>query len=96
MNFRFFTNAAAQATRNFAVGLFIVGLLLIGFGVLVVVFSEIFAFLAAMIFFIVGLGCGITAIKIFWTQRQLNKFDHDGSQDYRDNVQIHMEDYYDL
>ena len=93
MSFRFYTNAISQASRNFAAGLFIVGLLLVGFGSLIIAFSEIFAFLAAMIFFIAGIGCAITAVKIFWTQRQLGKLTRDDSQAYRRNVQIHVEEH---
>lgn len=76
-----------------AAGVFIVGLLLIGFGVLIIAFSEIFAFLAAAVFFIAGIGCGITAVKIFWAQRQLEKHLCDDSQAYRRNVKIRAEEH---
>jgi len=104
MNFRFYTNAVSQATRKVAMGIFVVGLLLIGFGILILALPELFAMLAAVIFFIAGVGCGVTAIKIFLVQRQLNKINSDdsprpseerGSQGYRENVQIHFEEHYD-
>jgi hypothetical protein len=96
MNFRFYTNAISQATRKAATGVFIVGLLLVGFGILILALPEFFAMLAAAVFFIVGAGCGVTAIKIFLTQRHLNKINSDDSQGYRENVQIHIEEHYDV
>jgi len=95
MNFRFYTNAISQASRKVASGVFVVGLALIGFGVIILALPEIFAFLAAAIFFFVGLGCAITAFKIFLAQRRLNKMTHDDSMGYRKNVQIHTEEYND-
>ena len=73
------------------------GLLLVGFGVVILAMPEIFAFLAAAIFFIAGVGCGITAAKIFFAQRHLDKISSGGdSQSHRENVQIHVEEYYDV
>ena len=95
MSFRFYTNAISQASRTVAAGIFILGLLLIGFGVIIIALPEIFAFLAAAVFFIAGIGCGTTAIKIFLAQRRLNKLSSDDSQVYRKNVQIHSGEYYD-
>ncbi|MCJ7778031.1 MAG: hypothetical protein MUP16_06950 [Sedimentisphaerales bacterium] len=95
MSFRFYTNAISQATRKAATGIFVVGLLLIGFGILILALPELFAMLAALVFFIVGIGCGVTAIKIFLAQRQLNKINSDDSQGYRENVRIHIEEHYD-
>jgi hypothetical protein len=96
MSFRFYTNMISQASRNFAAGLFITGLLLIGFGFLVYILRDLFAVLASIVFFIVGLGCGTTAVKIFWAQRKFDKMNSDdGTADYRRNVRIHGEEYYD-
>jgi len=93
MSFRFYTNVISQATRNFAAGLFIVGLLLIGFGFLVYILRDLFAILASIVFFIVGLFCGTTAVKIFLTQRKLDKMNSDdGITSYRRNVRIHTEE----
>ena len=85
----------SQASRRIAATIFIVGLLLIGFGVIILALPEIFAFLAAAVFFIAGIGCGVTAVKIFWVQRKFANLNRDESQDYRQNVQIHSEEYYD-
>ena len=95
MSFRFYTNAISQASKSVAAGIFIVGLLLIGFAVIIAALPEIFAYLAAAVFFIAGIGCGITAVKIFWAQRKLDKITSDDSQDYRENVHIHIEEHYD-
>jgi hypothetical protein len=95
MSFRFYTNAISQASRNFAAGLFIVGLLLVGFGFLVYILRDLFAVLASIVFFVTGIGCGITAVKIFWAQRKLDKINSDDSPGYRENVQIHIEEHYD-
>ena len=96
MNFRFYTNAVSQASRTAASVIFTIGLLLTGFGVVILALPEIFAFLAAAVFFIAGLGCGITAVKIYLAQRRLNKMTPDDSAGHRKNVQIHTKEYYDL
>ena len=96
MSFRFYTNAVSQASRNFAAGLFIVGLLLIGFGFLVYILRDLFAILASIVFFTTGIGCGITAVKILWAQRKLDKAASDDSHPYRENVRLHIEDRQDF
>jgi hypothetical protein len=92
--FRFYTNAISQASRSIATWILTVGLLLVGLGILILALPELFAMIAAAVFFIVGIGCGITAIRIFLAQRHLNKINSDDSQGYRENVQIHIEDHY--
>lgn len=94
--FSFYTNAISQATRKAAAGIFVVGLLLIGFGILILALPELFAMVAALIFFIAGIGCAGTALKIYLAQRRLDKFTSNGSEDYRENVQIHIEEHYDV
>jgi hypothetical protein len=95
MSFRYYNNVISQASRNFAAGLFITGLLLIGFGFLIYILRDLFAILFAIIFCVAGFGCGVTAVKIFLAQRKLDKMDSDdGTTDYRRNVQIHSEESY--
>jgi Na+-transporting methylmalonyl-CoA/oxaloacetate decarboxylase gamma subunit len=94
-----YTNAVSSASRGFARWLFIVALLLIGFGVLILAFPEVFAFLAALVFFITGLGVAGTAIKIYLAQRRFDKMNPPESQPYRENVKIHTlhsEEHYDI
>jgi uncharacterized membrane protein len=95
MSFRFYTNAISRVSRSVAAGIFILGLILIGFAFMIYLLPRFFATLAAVVFFIAGLGCGITAVKIFWAQRQFDKMTRDDSQGYRKNVQIHTEEHYD-
>ena len=86
----------SQASRNLAAGLFITGMLLIGFGFLIYVLKDLFAILFAIIFCVAGLGCGATAVKIFLAQRKLDKMNSDDSVvGYRRNVRIHSEEYND-
>lgn len=92
MSFRFYTNVISQASRRVAAGIFIVGLILIGFGVIILALPEIFALLAAVVFFIAGIGCGATAIKIFFAGRQLDRMSHHNRQEYRENVHIHLDE----
>jgi hypothetical protein len=83
----------SQASRKIAAAIFIVGLLLIGFGLIIMALPELFAYLMAGIFFIAGIGCGITAIKIFWTSKKLDRAGSSPSEDYRENVQIHINEH---
>lgn len=93
MSFRFYTNVISQASRNFAAGLFVTGLLLIGFGFLIYILRNLFAILFSILFLVVGLGCGTTAVKIFLAQRKFDKMDSDdGTMDYRRNVRVHSEE----
>jgi hypothetical protein len=86
----------SQASRTVAAWIFITGLLLIGFGVIIIALPEIFAALAALVFALVGLGCIGTGAKIFWTQRKLDRINRSDTNGYRKNVRIHTEEYYDL
>ena len=94
MSFRFYTNAISQASKSIAAGIFITGLLLIGFGFLIYVLKEIFAILAAIVFCVAGAGCLITAVKIFLAQRKLDKISSEDSRSYRENVHIHIEEHH--
>jgi hypothetical protein len=96
MSLRFYTDIISQASRTAAAVTFIAGLVLIGFGFMIYLLPRLFATLAAIVFFVGGLGCSFTAIKIFLAQRQLKKFDSDDAGVYRKNVRIHTEEHYDL
>lgn len=93
MSFGFYRSVVSQASRNFAGGLFVTGLLLIGFGFLVFVLRDLFAFLAAALFVFAGVGCGVTAFRIWWAQRRIDKMHSKGPEGYRENVRIHIEEY---
>jgi len=96
MSFRFYANVISQASKTVAAGIFIVGLVLIGFGFMIYLLPRFFATLAAVVFFITGAGCGVTAIKIFLAQRHLDKINSNNSQGYRRNVQVRTEEDYDV
>lgn len=89
MVLRFYSNALSQASRTVAATIMIVGLLLIGFGMLIFALPKLFAYLAAGVFFVAGLGCGATAIKIFWAQNQIDRAGEGQTEVYRQNVRIH-------
>ncbi len=95
MSFRFYTNLVSSTSRSIAAGIFTTGLVLIGFGLMIYLMPRLFAALAAAVFFVAGLGCIVTAGKIFLAQRQLRKMDYDNSGGYRRNVKIHFEDDFD-
>ncbi|OHB61645.1 MAG: hypothetical protein A2167_05145 [Planctomycetes bacterium RBG_13_46_10] len=95
MNFRFYTNMISQASRTVAATIFVVGLVLIGFGMIIVALPEIFAYLAAILFFISGFGCGITALRIFLAQRRLEKLADEETSDYKESIEIFNDRYTD-
>ncbi len=93
MVFRYYSNALSQASRAVASGILVVGMLLIGFGVLIAALPELFAYLAAALFFVAGVGCGVTALKILWAQHQVGKAeDH---EPMRHNVRVRRAEFLD-
>ncbi|MHC4221535.1 MAG: hypothetical protein ACYST9_03860 [Planctomycetota bacterium] len=90
--FHYYTNAVSQASKSIAMGIFSLGLGLIGFGLLIYLLPKLFATVAAIIFFILGFGAVTTAIKIFFAQRHFDNISQDEAGDYRENVQVHIED----
>jgi hypothetical protein len=96
MPFRFYTSMLSQASRTLAASVLVVGLLLIGFGMLIMAMPELFAFLAAAVFFIAGVGCALTALKILWAQHRFNKHMSHDDDAYRENVVIHRDEFHDF
>ena len=96
MIFRYYTNAVSQASRALAGGILSVGLLLMGFGVIIAAFPEVFAYLAAAVIFLVGVACALTAAKIFWAQKRAERSSNDPSNAYRENVRIHTTEFDDF
>jgi membrane protein implicated in regulation of membrane protease activity len=86
----------SQASRTLAASVLMVGLLLIGFGMLIMAMPQLFAFLAAAVFFIAGVGCALTALKILWTQHRFNKHMSHEDNAYRENVVIHHDEFRNL
>ncbi|MBL7216043.1 MAG: hypothetical protein ISS71_10235 [Phycisphaerae bacterium] len=81
-------NPVREATRGIAKGAFFMGLFLIGFGMLVFILRDLFAFLAAAIFFMAGFSALGYAVRLFLMQRKMKNTD----EGYRQNVQIHYEE----
>ena len=81
-------NPMREATKGMAKGAFVTGLFLIGFGMLVFILRDLFAFLAAAIFFMAGFSALGYAIRLFLMQRKMKT----GDDAYRQNVQIHYEE----
>ncbi len=93
MSFQFYSNVISQASRRIAGGIFTTGLLLIGFGLLIYVYPKFFATLAAIVFFIAGIGTCTTALKMFAAQHRIDKNINNESNEYRENVRIRIEDH---
>jgi len=95
MGFRFHIRAVSQLSKTVAAAIFITGLGLIGFGFMIYLLPELFATLAAIVFFFAGGCCTITAIKVLFTHRRLYKTDSDSSPTHRKNIQsytLHHDD----
>ena len=88
MVFRFYSEQLSKATRGLASLIFIIGMMLIGFGVLIYALPKLFAILAAMVFFVAGISCLGYGIKLFCAIRKMRK-DLDNRDAYRENVTIH-------
>jgi hypothetical protein len=76
-----------------AAGIFILGMLLTGFGFLIYLLPKLFATLAALFFFFLGAGCVVMGIKLLWAQHKFNKLSRGDGNEYRQNVRIRVEDY---
>ena len=61
--------------------------MLIGIGFLIWILRDIFAILFSILFMAVGIGCGVTAFKMYWAIRRMEK-----AGGCRTNVRIHTED----
>lgn len=73
MIFRFYTRQISQATRGLAATVFIIGMLLIGAAMLIFALPEFFAYLAAGVFFFMGLVvCGY-AFKLFYAAMVMDR-----------------------
>ena len=90
LRFFFSQDMASQVTKGMAKGSLVTGLFLIGFGMLVFVLRDLFAFLAAAIFFMAGFSAIGYAIKLFLISGK-NKSDDSA---YRENVKIHDSDIF--
>jgi hypothetical protein len=88
MFFKLYPNSLNQISKGYAKWLFVIGLLLIGFGTLVWILKEVLAVIAAAIFITVGCICCFHAIRIFITSQS-----NDGRSG---NVKIRIEQTNDI
>ena len=89
--FKMYSNMLGLASTKMAKGAFVTGLLLIGFGILIIALPELFALLAAIVFFIAGLSSISVAVKILLAKKKMNKFAENVNNAYRENVNIHID-----
>jgi hypothetical protein len=92
MFFKFNANTFSQATKGIAKGSLVMGLLLIGFGMLVFILRDLFAFLAAAIFFLAGFSAIGYSIKVFWAGYKMKRGMGNSPEAYRENVNVHIHD----
>ncbi|MEN6309501.1 MAG: hypothetical protein ABFD91_17275 [Anaerohalosphaeraceae bacterium] len=88
--FRFFFSrpVSNQISSTLIRGSILGGLFLIGFGLLVFVLRDLFAFLAAAIFFLAGFSAIGYGIRMWIVMYKVNKSD----KSYRENVTIHYKE----
>jgi hypothetical protein len=88
--FRFFFSRPVeqQVGRTLVTGSLFGGLFLIGFGMLVFILRDVFAFLAAAVFFIAGFSAIGYAIRTWIVLYKMKRLDNAG----RRNVTIHTDD----
>ncbi|MEN6385639.1 MAG: hypothetical protein ABFD79_10625 [Phycisphaerales bacterium] len=91
MLFNFYSNSFSGISKNFAKGLFVTGLLIFGFGLLVWIFRQVLAVIAAAIFMAVGVGLCLKAIRIYYIEWKSGRHDDDDDNSGRSsNVRIHI------
>lgn len=90
MVFRIHSSQLSEATKSIAGWIFTAGLLLLGFGVLIIALPAVFIFIAAGIFFLAGLSVIGYAARLFIAAGRMGKDLNDNSRNaYRENVKIH-------
>jgi hypothetical protein len=72
----------SQATQGLALTVLIIGMMLIGFAMLIFALPELFAYLAAGVFFFIGLSVVGYSIRLFMTASYLKRSaDHAAEND---------------
>ena len=93
MGFNIFSNMLMFASRRVAGWVLSIGLVLTGFGILIIAYPRFFAAIAAIIFFVTGGGFILTAAKIYLTAARLKKnmdsYTEPPAAD-RENVRLHF------
>lgn len=92
MNFFYSSPFGNNAGKSLPKGLLLIGLLLIGFAMMVWVLREVFAFIAAGIFMIAGIGCISASIKAWLYNRGFKTTASQNENGFRKNVKIRSEE----
>jgi len=94
MIFRFSNQTLSQTSKAMAIGIFMLGLMLISLGVLVAAFPKVFAYVVAGLLVAAGVGVSATALKIYLMHRRLTP-KVSGQDDMRSpNVQVRPPDLF--
>ena len=80
MVFRFYSSQLSEATKSISAWIFVVGLMLVGFGLLILLLQDIFIYVAVGLFFFAGAGVMIYAVKLFFAARKMGKALRDDSR----------------
>ena len=86
--FKLSSNPLTQATAGAAAAVFIVGMLLLGFALLIYALPDLFATLAALFFVFAGVSTIGFSIKLLIASKRIDDMTKP-TDDYRENVQIH-------
>lgn len=94
MVFRFYSDQLSQATRGVAAWIFMAGLFLVGFGLLVILLQDVFVFIAAGMFFLFGFWVMYYAARLYLAARRMGKSVPDEQTEaYRENVKVRIENH---
>ncbi len=89
---RFYSDQLSQATKGVAGWIFMAGLFLVGFGLLVILLQDVFVFIAAGLFFLFGFWVMVYAVKLYLAARRMGRSVPDEQTEaYRQNVQVRIE-----
>ncbi len=92
MAVRFYSQMLSTTSRTVAAGILSLGLMLIGLGVLIAAFPKAFAYIIAGLLILAGLGCAITAVRIFMAYQQMAKTTPQQDEMRSDNIRIRRPD----
>ncbi|MCD6395597.1 MAG: hypothetical protein J7M40_19105 [Planctomycetes bacterium] len=92
MVFRFYSDQLSQATKGVAAWIFMAGLFLVGFGLLVILLQDVFVFIAAGMFFLFGFCVMFYAVRLYLAARRMGKnVPDEQTEAYRENVKVRIE-----
>jgi hypothetical protein len=92
MAFRFYSQTLSTASRTMAAGILSLGIMLVGLGVLIAAFPRAFAYIVAGLLILAGLGCAITAVRIFMAYKQMAKPASAQDEMRSDNIRVRPPD----